>query len=48
MAVNHAIERNQRRMQMEQKLIEEGAGVSEERKNRHIQNYSKKKNNSYV
>ncbi|KAF6054076.1 Protein kinase domain family protein [Candida parapsilosis] len=42
MAVNHAIERNQRRMQMEQKLIEEGAGVSEERKNRHIQNYSKK------
>ena len=42
MAVNHAIERNQRRMQMEQKLIEEGSGVSEERKNRHIQNYSKK------
>ncbi|KAI5964826.1 CBK1 [Candida pseudojiufengensis] len=42
MSVNHAIERNQRRMNMEQKLIEEGNGVSEERKNRHIQNYSKK------
>ena len=42
MAVNHAIERNQRRIEMEQKLIDEGAGISEERKNRHIQNYSKK------
>lgn len=42
MSVNHAIERNQRRLDLENKLMSEEAGLSEERKNRQLQNLGKK------
>ncbi|KAK6459171.1 uncharacterized protein RJT20DRAFT_90790 [Scheffersomyces xylosifermentans] len=42
MAVSHAIERNQRRLDLEHKLLTEEAGSSEERKNRQLQNLGKK------
>ncbi|PVH13939.1 uncharacterized protein CXQ87_002058 [Candidozyma duobushaemuli] len=42
MSVSHAIERNQRRLDLENKLMAEEAGSSEERKNRQLQNLGKK------
>lgn len=42
MSVSHAIERNQRRLDLENKLAAEEAGMSEERKNRQLQNLGKK------
>lgn len=42
MAVSHAIERNQRRLDLEHKLLTEESGSSEERKNRQLQNLGKK------
>lgn len=42
MSVSHAIERNQRRLDLENKLMAEEAGLSEERKNRQLQNLGKK------
>lgn len=42
MSVSHAIERNQRRLELENKLMTEEAGMSEERKNRQLQNLGKK------
>ncbi|KAF8003439.1 hypothetical protein HF325_002684 [Metschnikowia pulcherrima] len=42
MSVSHAIERNQRRLELENKLANEEAGMSEERKNRQLQNLGKK------
>lgn len=42
MSVSHAIERNQRRLDLENKLTAEEAGLSEERKNRQLQNLGKK------
>ncbi|OBA22705.1 kinase-like protein [Metschnikowia bicuspidata var. bicuspidata NRRL YB-4993] len=42
MSVSHAIERNQRRLELESKLANEEAGMSEERKNRQLQNLGKK------
>lgn len=42
MSVGHAIERNQRRLDLENKLAAEEAGMSEERKNRQLQNLGKK------
>ncbi|KAK6868990.1 Serine/threonine-protein kinase CBK1 [Candida tropicalis] len=41
-SVNHAIERNQRRLDLEHKIMTEEAGSSEERKNRQLQNLGKK------
>lgn len=42
LSVNHAIERNQRRLDLEHKIMTEEAGSSEERKNRQLQNLGKK------
>lgn len=42
MAVTHAIERNQRCLDLENKLMAEEAGMSEERKNRQLQNLGRK------
>lgn len=42
MSVAHAIERNQRRLDLEHKLLNEESGSSEERKNRQLQNLGKK------
>lgn len=42
MSVSHAIERNQRRVDLEHKLITEEAGSSDERKNRQLQNLGRK------
>lgn len=42
MSILHAIERNQRRLDLEHKLLNEEAGASEERKNRQLQNLGKK------
>lgn len=42
MSVSHAIERNQRRVDLENRLAAEEAGMSEERKNRQLQNLGKK------
>lgn len=42
MSVSHAIERNQRRLDLEHKLMNEEAGSSEERKNRQLQNLGRK------
>lgn len=42
MSVTHAIKRNQRRLDLENKLMAEEAGMSEERKNRQLQNLGKK------
>lgn len=42
MSVTHAIERNQRRLDLEHKLATEEAGSSQERKNRQLQNLGKK------
>lgn len=42
MSISHAIERNQRRLDLEHKLTTEEAGSSEERKNRQLQNLGKK------
>lgn len=42
MSVSHAIERNQRRLELESKLANEESGMSEERKNRQLQNLGKK------
>lgn len=42
MSVSHAIERNQRRLDLENKLMAEEVGLSEERKNRQLQNLGKK------
>lgn len=41
-SISHAIERNQRRLDLEHKLTTEDAGSSEERKNRQLQNLGKK------
>lgn len=41
-SVSHAIERNQRRLDLENKLMTEVAGMSEERKNRQLQNLGRK------
>ncbi|KAK6461404.1 Serine/threonine-protein kinase CBK1 [Scheffersomyces coipomensis] len=42
MSVSHAIERNQRRLDLEHKLLTEESGSSEERKNRQLTNLGKK------
>lgn len=42
MSVTHAIERNQRRLDLENRLAAEEAGMSEERKNRQLQNLGRK------
>lgn len=42
MSVTHAIERNQRRLDLENRLAAEEAAMSEERKNRQLQNLGKK------
>ncbi|EMG49676.1 Likely protein kinase [Candida maltosa Xu316] len=41
-SVSHAIERNQRRLDLEHKIMTEESGSSEERKNRQLQNLGKK------
>lgn len=42
MSVAHAIERNQRRLDLEHRLLNEESGSSDERKNRQLQNLGKK------
>lgn len=42
MSVTHAIERNQRRLELENKLLAEGATMSEERRTRQLQNLGHK------
>ena len=42
MSISHAIERNQRRLDLEHKLMNEDIASSEERKNRQLQNLGKK------
>lgn len=42
MSVGHAIERNQRRLDLENKLMSQESGMSEERRNRQLQNLGKK------
>ncbi|CAN3377441.1 hypothetical protein DIURU_003318 [Diutina rugosa] len=42
LSVSHAVERNQRRLQLEQKLATEESHASEERKNRQLQNLGRK------
>lgn len=42
MSVGHAIERNQRRLDLENKLLSQEGGMSEERKNRQLQNLGRK------
>ena len=42
LSVSHAIERNQRRLELENKIANEDIGSSEERKNRQLQNLGKK------
>ena len=47
LSVSHAIERNQRRLELENKIANEDIGSSEERKNRQLQNLGKKESQFY-